>query len=93
MPVRATIIRLCFGPNRTLLATIKLLVCKPNPPSTPAFGPTISLYASYSITKAKLNKNIMSELPMPPLTKQQVQEAREAFRMFDKVRQNGPEML
>jgi len=29
----------------------------------------------------------MSDLPMPPLSKQQMQEAREAFNMFDKVRQ------
>lgn len=30
----------------------------------------------------------MSDLPMPPLSKQQMQEAREAFNMFDKVRQD-----
>ena len=32
----------------------------------------------------------MSDLPMPPLSKQQMQEAREAFNMFDKVRQVTP---
>ena len=31
----------------------------------------------------------MSDLPMPPLSKQQMQEAREAFNMFDKVRQSN----
>jgi hypothetical protein len=47
-------------------------------------GPT--LFTNIFLPLFTLSRN-MSDLPMPPLSKQQMQEAKEAFKMFDKVRQ------